>query len=450
MRRLSIRWRITLGSVAVALVFFGAALVAVRTEVSSILSSADRSLASGDLTSYRAEIAKDSDGLIDDSGKGALVYIRNPKGDVQIDTMPHDLNKLFGHRPAANEEFVAEDNGVNFVLVGEKIATPNGTWSLWAARSKASSELAMNGFDDVLLGGSIALLVLFGAASWMLASTALRPVARMRLQAENLSVAEGSAGLPVGEANDEIAALATTLNVFIDRVRRSSAREKQVVSDAAHELRTPLAALKTQLELAHENFDDADALSRQVMAAERSVDRLVSLATNLLALSRLQSGAEGGVESITADELLTEVMDGVDRIRLVALAKRVDVGFASSIRDPSALFLISATNVGRVVDNLTANAVAAVAMNGTVEVELSQQDGFLEFTVSDDGPGMPADFIPRAFDRFSRADESRTGATGGSGLGLALVKAIVDGAGGAVELANDDHGFRVTVTISNM
>ncbi len=449
LRRLSIRWRITLGSVAIALVFFSATLLVVRLEVSSILTSSDQSLARGDLTSYKTEIAKGSDGLLDDSGKAILVYIRNPRGEVRLDTMPRHIHELLEHRRAANEEFTETEDGTDFVVVGEKVVTPAGTWSLWAARSEASSELAMRDFDDVLLIGAAALVVLFGIASWLLGSAALRPVTRMRLQAENLSVAEGAAGLPVGEANDEIAALATTLNEFLERVRRSTAREKQVVSDAAHELRTPLSALKTQLELAHDNFDDPVALAGQVVAAERSVARLSSLASNLLALSRLEAG-ETDLEFSTAEQLLSELMDCVDRARLLALAKKVDVAFTSELLDSSARFLLSGTSFARIVDNLASNAIAAVARSGSVTIALVQRERSIELAVGDDGPGMSEEFIARAFDRFSRADESRTGSTGGSGLGLALVKAIVGSAGGSVEIANQKVGLVVTVVLPNM
>jgi two-component system OmpR family sensor kinase len=448
-RRLSIRWRITLGSVVIALVFFSATLVVVRLEVSSILTSSDQSLARGDLTSYKAEIVKGSNGLLDDSGKATLVFVRNPQGEVQLDTMPRHIRELLEHRRSANEEFIETEDGTDFVVVGEKVVTPGGTWSLWAARSKASSELAMRGFDDVLLIGAAALLVLFGFASWLLGSAALRPVTRMRLQAENLSVAEGADGLPVGEANDEIAALATTLNEFLDRVRRSTAREKQVVSDAAHELRTPLSALKTQLELAHDNFDDPVALAGQVIAAERSVGRLSSLASNLLALSRLEAG-ETDLEFSTAERLLSELMDSVDRTRLLALAKKVDVAFTSDLLDSSVRFLLSGTSFARIVDNLASNAIAAVPQSGSVTIALVQHERSIELTVGDDGPGMPEEFVARAFDRFSRADESRTGSTGGSGLGLALVKAIVGSAGGSVEITNQKVGLIVTVVLPNM
>ncbi len=447
--RLSIRWRIALGSIVIAAVFFGVTLILVRQELSATLRSSDTSIAQQDLTSYSVEITKDSDSLLDDSGRGTLVYVRNPAGQVQVNSMPHDLGETFHHRKPANEQFVGHDNGAEFVVVGEKIVTRDGTWSLWAARSTAASELAKHGFDTLLVIGAIVLLILFGVASWVLGSAALRPVTRMRQQAENLSAAEGASGLPVGVAKDEISALATTLNAFLESVRRSTAREKQVVSDAAHELRTPLAALKTQLELAHDSFDDPAALAAQVVAAERSVDRLSSLATNLLALSRLEAG-ETDLECSTAEQLLSEVMDSIDRARLLALAKKVDVAFTSDLQASAAQFALSGISFARVVDNLASNAVAAVPRSGSVGIALTQDARAIRLTVSDDGPGMPEHFIARAFDRFSRSDESRTGSTGGSGLGLALVEAIVAGAGGNVVIENSDPGLTVTVVLPNM
>ncbi|MBK4346987.1 sensor histidine kinase [Lacisediminihabitans changchengi] len=447
-KRLSIRWRITLGSVAFAILLFGATLVVVRLEISSILMSSNQSLAAGDLTSFAAEIRNNPDGLVDDSAKGSLVYIRNPQGRVELDTMPHDIRETLEHRLGGNEDFVAAGEGSDFVLVGKTVTTPEGTWSLWAARSEAASQFAMERLDHGLIVGAGALVILFGAASWLLASAALRPVSRMRMQAENLSATEGAVDLPLGEANDEIAALAATLNAFLERVRRSNTREKQMVSDAAHELRTPLAALKTQLELAHRDFADPAALPAQIVTAQRSVDRLSSLASNLLALSRTES-AEAKLEPTSADELVSEAMEGVDRTRLLALAKGIDVSFSAVTREPAAMFPISAGDFGRIVDNLAGNAIAAAGDSGAIEITLTQTDDTLALSIADDGPGMPDPFIPRAFDRFSRADASRTG-DGGAGLGLALVKAIVDAAGGTVTLTNAHPGLIAEVRLPNM
>jgi len=447
--RLSIRWRITLGSVALAILLVGVTVLVVRLEISSILTSSNQSLAEADLTSYTAEIRSDPEGLVDDSAQGTLLYIRNPQGRVELDTMPPEIGEDLEHRRGANEAFTAAEDGSDFVVVGRAVATTDGTWSLWAARSAAASHLAMERFDRGLLIGGVALVLLFGGASWLLASAALRPVMRMRSQAENLSAAEGAVDLPVSHAKDEIAALATTLNAFLDRVRRSTAREKQMVSDAAHELRTPLAAVKTQLELAHRDFDDPAKLPAQIIAAERSVDRLASLASNLLALSRTEAG-ETSLESTTADVLYSELMEGVDRTRLLALARGIDVSFSGVTGEASATFPISADDFARVVDNLTGNAIAAVAGPGAIDITFTQTADSLLLTIADDGPGMPDDFLARAFDRFSRADASRTGARGGAGLGLALVKAIVDAAGGTVSLTNAHPGVIAEVRLPNM
>ncbi len=278
----------------------------------------------------------------------------------------------------------------------------------------------------------------------MLSTAALRPVTRMRVDAEKLGSGEGSERLPVGRARDEIAALATTLNAFLDRVRRTTERERQVLSDAAHELRTPLAALTTQLELAHDSFGDPEALAAQVVAAERSVARLSSLAANLLALSRLDAG-QLELSVTGADQLVDEFMQAVDRARLVALPSGTDVSYAVDVPDPAASYRMSVTALSRIVDNLAANSIAAT--NGRVAISLEQQPSQLVLTVLDDGPGMPPEFLARAFDRFSRADDSRASSTGGSGLGLALVDALGSAAGGSVTLQNLEPGFAVRVTL---
>ncbi|MET4780901.1 HAMP domain-containing sensor histidine kinase [Glaciihabitans sp. UYNi722] len=449
LNRLSLRARLTVGSILIAVVFFGAAVVVVRINASAVLSTSDRTLASADLVPLVSEIGRKPHSPVDDSGKGSLVYVSAPDGDVQLDSMPEEIRSRLQRRAPADEEFIAGPDDSGFIVVGRKVVTADGTWGLWAARSTASSDLAMDSFDRLFVIGGLVLVILFGAASWLLGTAALRPVTRMRRQAENLSAAEGAAGLPLGPARDEISALAVTLNAFLSRVRAASAREKQVVSDAAHELRTPLAALRTQLELTHGHLHDPTILAEQIGSAERSVDRLSSLADNLLALSRLEAGEEVH-GSASADELASELMDSVDRARLIALAKDIDVSFTLDVRTPTNSFALSPTGFSRVVDNLTANAIVAVPPGGNITVALRIDDNGLDLVVGDDGSGMPDDFVGRAFDHFSRADSSRTGETGGSGLGLALVHALCDAAGGTVAITNTHPGLEVEVRLPNM
>lgn len=458
--RFTIRARITIGSVLVALVIFAIAMMAAHAQVVSILSAADATLARADLDSYAIEVVANPSGLVDDSGKGLLVSVRDPGGVVKLDTLPHDIHRVVEHRAGRNETFSSGEDGTSFVVVGRLVKTTTGEWSLWAARSTASSQLAMQSLDRAFVIGGIVLLAALGFASWLLAAAALGPVRRMRQKAESLGM-DSTAVLPVARAQDELSELATTLNAFLARVRASSAREKQVVSDAAHELRTPLSALKTQLELAHDDFDDAKALAAQIVAAEKSVARLSALASNLLELSRL-TGQPVPTRPSSADELVSELMGSIDRARLIGLANSAEVGFTvslvSSVSPVSSVssvnararFAISAENFGRLADNLLANSLAAIPEGGSVDAELTEENQAIVLRITDTGPGMAEDFLPHAFDRFSRPDDSRTASTGGSGLGLALVHAIATAANGTVQLQNTASGLLATVSIPKM
>lgn len=405
---MSVRSRITLGSLGVAAVLLILALAIVRVQVATILSSADTSLARSDLTSFATDVTEHPDETVDDPGTGVLAYVRDPSGAVQVNTLPHDVVELIEGKPATDEQYATtDDEDRTFVVVGRAIPTSTGTWSMWSARSTSSSELALEGLDRILAIGGLVLLGGFGAASWFIATLALRPVDAAR------------------------------------------AREKQMVSDAAHELRTPLAALTTQLELAHGDFGDAAALARQVVSAEASVDRLSSLASNLLELSRIESNVSATAASL-AGALAEEFTGSVDRARMLALDESVTVDFDLDLRDDGAAYRIGTQAFGRLTDNLLTNAIAAVRRDGAVVGRLSQTETDLRLIVSDDGPGMPEGFIPRAFERFSRPDASRATSTGGSGLGLALVLALAKEAGGDAVLENTHPGLRVTVVLPKM
>lgn len=452
-RRFTIRARLVIGSVIVAAIIFALALSVVRTQTNGILDSANLTLATDDLTSYASEIQTNPTDLVDDSGKGILILIRNPQGLVELNTLPPTIAEVIKHQSGVVTSFETSVEKIRFVVVGRVVHTTAGNWSLWSARSAASSELAQHALDRVFLLTGIVLMLLFAAASWILASSVLRPVERMRKKADRLSL-DGDAMLPVGTNHDELTDLASTLNRFLHRVRESTLREKQVVSDAAHELRTPLSALTTQLELAHDHFGDAEALASHVVSAEKSVARLTSLTTNLLELSRLESGPQRPVSS-TIDALITELMGCVDRARLIGQNPEIEVSFSLSGDTDTGRVAVSAESFGRLVDNLVANSIAAIHRqqqrdHSAISISLAVTDTTVELVVSDTGPGMDSGFMPHAFERFSRPDNSRTASLGGSGLGLALVQAIATSAQGVVTLTNTGSGLDVTVVFAKM
>lgn len=444
-RALSIRARITLGSLLVAILAVTAVSFALHGQFLSIVHQSEVILADGDLAAYEADLRLNPTESPGQPAAGILVYLRSPSGDVAVDTTPHDIHQFIEHAAAvAAVQTVITDENVRFTVVSRAVQTSAGTWHLWAARSGASGDLTVAALDRTLTISAVVLVVVFGIAAWLLTTAALRPVARMRRTAQSLSDRPDGDELPVGPAHDELSDLAQTLNAFIVRMRDTAAREREMVSAASHELRTPLAVVITQLELAHRSFGDASALEREIRAAEGSLGRLSQLADNLLELSRLDAGSSIN-ENTKAATLETELMSAVDRLRLLAGPNGPEVELETDIPQPDAEYPLPVTAFARIVDNLGANALTATPASGRIVLGFRQERGSAVVTVTDTGRGIPEDFIPHAFERFSRPDEARASRDGGSGLGLALVHALVASAGGSVTIANRAPGG-VTVT----
>jgi two-component system, OmpR family, sensor kinase len=449
-QRLSIRLRITIGSLLIATLFFGIAVVAFRAQVQSILASTTTTVLAHDAAPSLAEIRATPPGPIDEPGRGQLVAVVDPNRVVVQSTLPKSLSKeldVLLSLDEKGENVVGGDD--TYRVVTTRVETSAGTWHVIAARNEESAGLLLDRLTQALLVGTIVLIVGFGVASWLLTGASLRPVSRMREQAEAIVALRSTEPLPIGPAQDEISDLAATLNEFISDVRQSVDRERQLVSDASHELRSPLAILMTQLELAHLNSGDPIALEREITAAQRSVQRLSTLATSLLELSQLESGAHQGQSSWA--ELSAELARSIDLARLAAVAASVTIDFEIPSRGTvakanSTTYSIATSNFARIISNLTANAVAAMPQGGSILVTMQESASNLVLSVADTGPGMPAEFVQIAFDRFSRPDDARARQDGGSGLGLAIVQAIVASAEGTISIAND-AGLTVTISL---
>jgi two-component system, OmpR family, sensor kinase len=335
---------------------------------------------------------------------------------------------------------------LQYDVVNESVFLPNGTWHIIEARNSDSGQVVLNGLSLVLAVGVVLLVIGFGASTWIVSGLALRPVTRMREQAALLSHSATADTLPVGPVNDELSALAETLNDFITSVRSSADRERQMVADASHELRTPVAVLRTQLQLAHLSTGDAVALEKEITAAERTLDRLSGLTTSLLTLSRIE--AEEPPPGASGEVLLAEFLGSMDRAIVLGSTRSVSVDFSDAKVRPRIKVAIRPVDFAGLVDNLVANAIDASPRGSAVEVRLVQTDDDLTLTVIDSGKGMSEDFLAVAFDRFTRETASRPRPTGGSGLGLAIVRAIVTRSGGVARLEpRPDGGTRVTVTL---
>ncbi|CAN5295290.1 ATP-binding protein [soil metagenome] len=462
LRRLSIRWRITIGSVLIAAILLSGAVLVFRLQVATIITGTTKTLLMHDADPYRVQIQSTPDEAIDTPSRGQIVAVVDPSSSVKESNLPHSLRQKLDRLlalPSGSPHTVTGGDD-RYRVLKQTVPTTGGDWFVVTARNEESGELLLSRLTGAMIVGAIILVLAFGIASWLLTGASLRPVTRMRRQAAALVARGSTEPLPLGPASDELSALATTLNEFIAEVQRSVSRERlavegernavdrerQLVSDASHELRTPLAILRTQLELAHLSSGDASALEAQIVMAERSVARLSSIATGLLELSQLEQASAPARHS-PFGELEVELVAAIDRARLLAAAKAVTVDYEVEGAHPSHSYAIDAVGFGRLLGNLTSNAIRAVSDDGRVTVSLRQDDAQVLLTVADSGPGMPASFLPIAFDRFTRPDDSRASHDGGSGLGLAIVHAAVSAAGGTVALENTDGGFVVRVVL---
>ena len=229
------------------------------------------------------------------------------------------------------------------------------------------------------------------------------------------------------------------------RLRSAAERERQIVSDASHELRTPIAIVRTQLEVARAESRSIEQLTTDIVTAEAALARLSRLADDLLELSRIDASQQRGSASVS--DLGTAVTDAADRARVRALGTGVQIEYdVLGDGDPSRTVDLAIGDVGRVLDNLVSNALTATAPKGSVELRMIVEAGVVQLLVTDTGGGMEPAFTARALERFSRPIGSRTGR--GAGLGLAIVDGLARSAGGSVELRNrPGEGLTVLVAL---
>jgi len=285
------------------------------------------------------------------------------------------------------------------------------------------------------IGAPIALLI-SSALGYALASAALRPVEAMRVRAQEITLERRGERLPLPPSEDEVNRLGRTLNEMLERIEGSLERERAFVADASHELRTPLGLLRAELELGSRPDRDLEEARAAMSSAIEEADRLRRLADDLLVLDR----SDGGGLTIERGEV--PVGGLLERTRARFAARAEEEGREISVNADGGLTAsLDPARVEAALSNLVDNALR----HGSGEVRLAgraDRDA-LVLEVSDAGAGFPAAFVPKAFDRFSRAETGRT--TGGTGLGLAIVKAIAEAHGGDVSIEATGPGSTVAI-----
>lgn len=456
-RHLGIRGRIAGGSFLIALVVSLLAGLFINAQLERIVRDGTLEVLQSNGSSYVFALqTRPVEGFRSPS-LGSLIAVVAPDGSTPVFSLPTTLLASLPTIIGGDGITTIEDDGVTYLLYSTPVAVDGENWHVVTGRN-ADEETTVLVQMRVLLVGSLAIVPLgVGVAAWFLTTVSLVPVTRLRTSAETLSDQSTDELLPVGRSGDEISRLAITLNDLIERLRASAARERQLVSDASHELRTPLAILRTQLELARTEASSMEQLLDDIDGAEQSAARLSALLTSLLELSRIESGMPAGRAS--ALDLDREAVEAVDRARFRAAGEGtagVETSYRSNLASlpAGAEYGIRAEDFGRVVDNLTGNALQALAgfgaaggvvgeggdvgadvFVGSLTVIVDAVGDAIRLTVEDTGGGMDPAFEARALERFSRADDARTSGEG-AGLGLAIVAAIVRNAGGAIEFRN--------------
>jgi signal transduction histidine kinase len=300
-----------------------------------------------------------------------------------------------------------------------------------------TSDLAVS---DATLGLLIVLSLLLGVVAvttWVLVGRALGPIEAIRAEVAEITTHDLHRRVPEEATGDEVAALARTMNSMLDRLETSVARQRAFVADASHELRSPLASVRTLLEIGLAQGPAADwpAIAGDVLVDEQRMETLVA---DLLLLARLGS-EEGPVTDAVVDLGACAVADAAGRRppREVAI---------STVADGPAWVGLRPGLARRVVTNLVDNAQRHARASVTVRTG-AHADGTVTLEVEDDGPGVqPAD-RERVFARFTRLDNARSHDEGGAGLGLAIVHDIAQRAGGSVAFADVPAGARVVVRL---
>lgn len=380
-----------------------------------------------------------ADGIVQVRALDGRLLVTSPDAGTQPLLDPAQLQQAV---TGGEVSFTGVINGDRSRVLATTAAGAGGRVLVVVGTGTDVSDTAVTRVQSALWIGGPPAVLLAGVGAWLLAGAALRPVERMRRQAAEISDRDIGRRLAVPATRDEVAALGATINALLARLQGALVRERGFVADAGHELRTPLAVLRTELELAARPGRSRADLAEAIEHAGQETERLIRLAEDLLLLARADNHDQPFLRPARLD--LHDLLGAAARAARVRAADRE---VTIEVRTDPAVVTIEADpdRLRQAVDNLLGNATryapsrSAVELNATV-VTGAGRAAVVTIEVADRGPGFPAEFLPHAFERFGRAEAARTREDGGAGLGLAIVAAITAAHGGRAFAGNRAGG----------
>ena len=313
---------------------------------------------------------------------------------------------------------------------------------LLVGRSLAPDLAAMRRLALWLAAAGASVLVLGLAGGWWVASRAIRPIEVISATAVKIAGGDLSQRINAADTDSELGRLAGVLNSTFARLEGAFNQQAQFTSDASHELRTPVSVILSQTQTALSRERPGPEYREALDACQRAARRMKNLTESLLELARLDAGQEPMKQE--RFDLLRVVNECVEMVRPLAAERGIqfhcDVAAMNCLGD--------AGRIGQVVTNLLTNAIHFNREQGEVRLTVRSEGGAVLLTIADTGQGIPAEDLPHMFERFYRADKSRSRIQGHNGLGLAICKAIVDAHGGSIAVSSQvGAGSTFTVTL---
>ena len=453
MRRLSLRARLLLGVVLLAALGLVAADVATYSSLQSfLLQRVDNTLEAdhvgaehqdfehgpGQPNEY-VQIRSTNGQVLYSSGVPHFPGTRAPSGP----RLPATITGLHRRGPDLVRYFTvpAEKGGGRYrVRASVDAGSPN---LLIIASSLGDVDSTLHRLTLIELLATAAVLAALAALGLWVVRLGLRPLREIELTAEAITAGDLSRRIEHPDPRTEVGRVGSALNAMLDRIETSDRRLRRFIADASHELRTPLAAVRAYAELFERGAASRpEDLQRSMSGITRESERMSLLVDDLLLLARLDEGRPLERKPVDLAQLVGEA---VDAARVVEPDRPIDVSV-----EPATVTGDEA-RLRQALDNLFANARSHTPPGTPVSVDLKRVDGRARLSIADCGPGLTEEQATRVFERFYRADASRSRASGGVGLGLSIVAAVTEAHGGTAEVAPMPGGgatFVVTLPLA--